>query len=197
MLRQGLTWVLTRIKMEIDEYPLHQQELSVETWPSGLEKMSLFRDFYLRNQFGKIIGKATFKYVVLDFKARKVVEIPDFIRNIPLPDKEPALPHPSDIIPDLGDASEAQHFFRATWHDIDINNHINNLSYIRWVIDSTPVAVLKQMNLKEIDLVFKAESKLNTEITGMVKNEVEDTFLYKLVRNVDQKTLVMARCSWN
>ncbi|GKC85324.1 oleoyl-acyl carrier protein thioesterase, chloroplastic-like protein, partial [Tanacetum coccineum] len=43
--------------------------------------------------------------------------------------------------------------------DLDLNNHVNNVTYVRWVLESIPQEIIDTHELQAITLDFKHECK--------------------------------------
>lgn len=195
LIPKGLTWVLARIQIKMQKLVKHQEVFKVETWPTGYEFFNVYRDFLFKDGSGNEIGRATTKWVVLDFKKRQPIQVPDFIKDIRLDYPEPALQRPDMRLEQIDNPDFENHFL-AQWHDIDINKHVNNLSYLRWLVETTPTEILQSRKLTEADVVFRAECTLHDKITGKgVSNG--NHFNYQLENDKQNRHLVYARMSWN
>ncbi|KAL6581147.1 hypothetical protein OROMI_007070 [Orobanche minor] len=99
------------------------------------------------------------------------------------------------------------------WSDMDANQHVNNVKYIGWLLESVPINVLEDYNMKRMTLEYRSEcpqSNLLESLTSMKaeKDEVEDEedriFSSKedlecrhLLRiEADQVEIVRARSVW-
>ncbi len=196
LMKEGKTWVLTRLIIEIDEYPRHNENLTVVTWPSGYDRHNIFRDYHLLDKNGTVIGKCKSVWVILDLKLKQVIPAPPFITDLQLQHQIPFVPFVTDKIP-TKDNYLIQRKFVAGWHDIDINRHVNHISYIRWVIESTPMDVLTKKEIASIDIAFRAESEYGDEIAaGSAVSEQSNIYLHKLTNAGNQKEVALARTRW-
>src|SRR5512140_2494985 len=57
--RQGLTWVLSRLHLCVDQYPRAGQVLTVRTWPSTRQGLFSCREFQLCDDQGGCSARAT------------------------------------------------------------------------------------------------------------------------------------------
>ena len=64
------TWVLTNWKLEFWRRPKYSEHLKVKTWSNGTEKIYALRDFYIYDEKGEKIARATSKWVLIDIEKR-------------------------------------------------------------------------------------------------------------------------------
>ncbi|MGK7395445.1 MAG: acyl-[acyl-carrier-protein] thioesterase [Candidatus Cyclobacteriaceae bacterium M3_2C_046] len=195
LMQHGLTWVLSRLAIEIIKQPKFKDEIRIKTWPSGYDRYYVFRDFLVLDSDHQVIGQAKSHWVVFDFKNRKVADIPSFIKDIKISADLPEIPAKTEKIPSL-EHYQHQQEFQSGWHDIDFNMHVNNLSYIRWVMESVPIEVLKAARIREIDLVFRSEAVLGQHITGFSQPDQQKGVFWHKLKGAHPKELVLAKTVW-
>jgi medium-chain acyl-[acyl-carrier-protein] hydrolase len=197
LLKKGLTWVLSRLIIEMDMLPKHNDEVTVVTWPSGFERHNIFRDYHLQDKDGQLIGKAKSVWVIMDLKSRQVIAPPPFITELTI---QHAIPHvhlEAGKIP-VSDSYANAKTFVANWFDIDINRHVNHISYIRWTIESAPPDILLGKEAMAIDIVFRAESEYGDDVVSLSQpvNEQHSMLLHKLVQKNTGRELSLAKTLW-
>lgn len=192
---RGLTWVLQRMRVEMFRYPTHGESITVETWASGRERVFLHRDFRIYSSDNELLGQATSVWLVMDVVKRQMVSVPDFIIEVEVvPGQEP-LPFAKGKLPQLQDATFSQQM-PVRWHDIDLNRHVTNTRYLQWILDTLPTGILEKQ-LREVDIIFKAESILgDTVLSEAGKGESEAILLHKLTSQDTGKELVQAITVW-
>src|SRR5512138_796949 len=58
LMARGLTWVLARQRVEILRSARLHEEVEVETWPSGVDRLAALRDFRVRGPDGADLARA-------------------------------------------------------------------------------------------------------------------------------------------
>ena len=53
--KHGFHWVLSRLKLEIDKIPVWPCELTIKTWPKGMNRLFYVRDAEIFNEAGEKI----------------------------------------------------------------------------------------------------------------------------------------------
>jgi medium-chain acyl-[acyl-carrier-protein] hydrolase len=197
LLKKGLTWILTRLIIQMDGLPKHNEIISVETWPSGYDRHHIFRDYRLLDSNGSLIGHARSIWSILDLKTRQIVPPPPFITDLTLQQSVPKIHFDESKIP-VADAYANAKTFTANWFDIDINHHVNHISYIRWALESAPAEILLVNEAVSIDIVFRAESLYGDDVISYSHriNGQVPALLHKLVHKNSGKELALAKTVW-
>jgi hypothetical protein len=71
---RGVTWVLSRLRLENPVAIALGDEVEIETWPSGMERLFALREFVVRRRAdGAEVARASTQWLVLDLATRKPV----------------------------------------------------------------------------------------------------------------------------
>lgn len=196
LLEYGLTWVLQRMRIEMFRYPKHGEEITVETWASGREKVFLHRDFRLYDAENNLLGQATSVWLVMDVAERKMVAVPEFILKHEIAPTYEPLPFAKGKLPALTEIKyEAE--MPVRWHDIDLNRHVTNNRYVAWVLEALPNSMLETKKLQQLDIIYRAESLLDdTVLSTCGYAHQEDMYLHRLSSKATGKELVQAQTKW-
>ncbi|MEX0599479.1 MAG: acyl-ACP thioesterase domain-containing protein, partial [Rhodothermales bacterium] len=193
---RDLTWVLTRLRVEMDRLPDWKDEVVVETWPSGTDRLMATRDFIVRDGRGDDLGRASSAWLLIERTRRRPVRLPEAITTWELPKRERAIDDPPANLPGIGDdAVERQ--VRVRYGDLDVNGHVNNVRYVEWSVEGVPADVLREQVVCSLDLHFRAEGNYGDVVTvrsSTVPGEEARTYAHVIVRDGDE--LARARTKW-
>ena len=130
---KGLTWILTRLSVEMYELPTHCEKVRFETWIESNAHMLSTRDFRIYSG-DKLIGQCKSVWAVLDLAKREIVNIfddPIFegcvdgevldmqrVRMTTIPEPTGCAPH------------------KVVYSDIDYNGHCNSCRYLQAMTDA-------------------------------------------------------------
>ncbi len=195
---RGLTWVLSRLHVKMDRYPAWRENVTITTWPSMLKGMFAIRDFEIRNAKDDLIGTATTSWMLLDIKKRKPVPMPDFIAAISLPQTDPVLPHEFDKLAVL-QKTDSERSFTVRLSDLDINEHVNNVTFIEWAVEAVPGNIQRSHFPAELQISFQAESRFGDRIISkieMIESDKSIRFFHSLCREKDGKEVATAMTHW-
>lgn len=199
---ESYTWVFSRFHIHIVQYPVHYDKLVIRTWRSDSKKCFAFREFEVFDSAEKQVAAATVSAVLIDKKTRKPTDIPDRIKSQFAPGLGRALQdnfQPMKMLEELSDNKS----FHVRLSDIDMNNHVNNTSYLDWIIESLPEDILLNYTLESCEIGYKAEAVFGDNIISYSAPEQnhdnagsKKQFLHSLVRERDQRLITTAVTKW-
>ncbi|KAG5567277.1 hypothetical protein RHGRI_002735 [Rhododendron griersonianum] len=169
MRKLHLIWVATRMHIEIYKYParfsIPYLETNVSSGPSNhilLVTINVFRV----GLFGKLYLS---KFVMINQDTRKLAKVSDDVQKeyLGFSPREPRLAFPEEKngslkkIAKLEDAAQysRQGLVPRRAADLDMNQHVNNVAYIRWVLESMPQEIIDTHELETITIDYKKECK--------------------------------------
>jgi len=191
------TWVLSRLSVRMNFYPGWGERVIIETWPSGANRLFALRDFLLTSEDGAIIGRAVSAWVIIDLDTRRPVNNAPFIEHIPRPFREGVgLDTPSKLAPPADISRTCTYTVRHS--ELDINRHVNNVSYIGWCIDSTSEQILETKRCTGLDIAFLSEAQFGDIVIARTGPEESGdfTFCHEIIREGDDKPVVRGKSIW-
>jgi medium-chain acyl-[acyl-carrier-protein] hydrolase len=193
-----MTWVLSRLHIRVYKYPLYKEEIRIETWPSGVHGRFALRDFQIFDKNNSLIGDATTSWMLIDFNTNKPISMPDFITNIKIPNRNRAIDDPFEKIPVLEEVHMEKNF-NVRLSDLDINQHVNNVNYIEWAVETIPLEIWQKYRLSELEISFRAESNYGDRIisqTQHIEKNNKQIFLHRLLRQSDKREVALLKTQW-
>ena len=157
---RGLTWILTRVALEMYELPTHCQKVRFETWIESNAHMLSTRDFRIYSG-DRLIGQCKSVWAVLDLEKREIVNCFDDPIFADCVDGEvldlsrvrmTTIPEPT---------GSAMH--KIVYSDIDYNGHCNSCRYLQAMTDAyLPDYYGKKIR---IDINYTKEAMLGNTLT--------------------------------
>lgn len=129
----GLTWILTRLSIEMDELPTHCDHVRFETWIESNVHMLSTRNFRIWSG-DRLIGQCKSVWAVLDLTKREIVNIfdtPMFADAVDGEVMEMPRVRMTTIPEPTGYASHT-----IVYSDIDYNGHCNSCRYLQALTDA-------------------------------------------------------------
>ena len=195
---RGVGWMLMRFQLRMHQYPRYGQTIRVVTYPTEVEKYFIYRDFRILAEDDTLLAEAGSTWLVFSIEKRTMVPMPDFIRSLSPPaglTHLPKLPHKPDF--------QSTPFISTTttesvvgWQSIDQNQHVNNVAYVEWLLETVDSETLQTKKLTEIDLVYRTESHWQDSVQIQSAVETPKTFLHRIVHTESGKDVLLARSRW-
>ncbi len=194
---ENLTWVLSRLHLSIDAWPRWGDTLQVQTWPSGVDRLFALRDFRLLDGGGTPVGAAVSAWLVIRTATRRPVRISPFIERLHPLDAGHVLPPTFAKLPPLAPPAHEKRF-RVRYRDLDINRHVNNVSYIEWAVEGVPRDRMSRAVLTGLEISYMAEAFLDDGILACCRAETRDQsrFLHSIRQEASGRELARARTTW-
>jgi len=197
LLSENYTWLLSRLKVKIASFPVWQDQIWISTWPSGAQRLFALRDFEIRDKDNQAVAAAVSAWLVLDVQKRRPVRIGPFVERLKPLEGDHILPGPLDKLPGLEYRTHEKKFV-VRYRDLDINQHVNNVSFVEWLVESIPVRVFNTSVLAELEINFLAEAFYEDHILAAChpQDSQNTCFHHNLIRQQDGQELVRARTMW-
>ncbi len=152
LMDRGMTWVLSRYHIQYLKPVLQGEEVSIKTWPVGIHRLYAVRDFEVRNATNEVVAVATSGWLVLSYPELRPLKPNALLKNV-ITAPERGVEDDFPPLPKIGEAN-VEATFPVRWHDLDLNNHVNNSVYPRWALESLPVDILQNYRCREIEIQF-------------------------------------------
>jgi len=164
LLEQQRAWVLVRWNLKAERYPMWGEKINVKTWPSRFEKCFATREFVITDEKDNEIMYATSSWVFLDTEKRKPVKVPEELANSYGVRRDRSM---EDVFKEEYCLEKKDFFkqFSVRKSEIDTNEHVNNVNYLAWILETLPIDLYNNYLLKFIDIRYKKELLLDDNLT--------------------------------
>lgn len=224
--QMDLTWVIGKQHFEIYEYPLWLDELILKTWAQHPKGLMCLRDFeYTYAEGGKKTSidaafaekketsqnssppclksedgltpcmRSTSCWLILNTVTGRLVK-PDEKTLGTLTFNDDAMPGDSLIKIELCESWDIEEHFSPTLLDIDLNSHVNNLNYVRWILSFMSAPFCRGKLLRVLDTNFMSSAVYGEELICRCKQIDETTCIHSIVRDADGSDVFRARTEW-
>ena len=133
--RRGAIWVLSRLRIDVSSMPAWGTGVTLLTRPIGVNRLFAMREFSMTDAAGGTLLSAITGWVVLD----RTTNRPGRIQLLPLaPHLKQERPAPPDFLEKLVPPQRLAPLYekKVLASEIDVNNHVNNAEYVRWIVDA-------------------------------------------------------------
>ena len=154
----GFVWMIARAQSVIHRMPRYRDTIHVTTWYGEPNKITFPRYFRVYDENDTLIASASTAWTLVDLSSRRIV--PPGKCNLtfpPVASLTSELPEPGKLRLKKEGAPEI--VCRAPLYgDIDVNGHMNNASYVSWVMDLFPLEHHRQFRLRAFSIGYLSEA---------------------------------------
>ncbi|XP_058091800.1 palmitoyl-acyl carrier protein thioesterase, chloroplastic-like [Magnolia sinica] len=162
MMKNNLIWVVTRMQVQVHSYPIWGEVVDINTWVGASGKNGMRRDWMIRSHHtGHVFARATSTWVMMNKKTRRLSKMPEEVRAEIFPwfiDRHAIQDDGQEKIIKLDDkAKYVNSDLKPKRSDLDMNHHVNNVKYVRWMLETIPELFLEAHQLSSIILEYRRE----------------------------------------
>ncbi len=199
LLRENQFWVLSRLAVEMYKWPEWGSDVSIRTWTRGTERIFSLRDFEIISRDGSRIAAASSSWLMLDLDTKRIKRPGTLITRYNydyVPDG--VLGRNALKIESPGDNLVTSNILKVSMSELDVNRHVNNVTYIKWATDVYDLDFRLSHQPVSAEINYIAESRLYDEIG--VKTEALDplktSFFHSVSRISDNTELCRIKIDW-
>lgn len=190
-------WMLSRMRIQMFTYPVWNDKVVVETWPSGIEKLFALRDFRVKDKDGNILGIATTYWLIVHLDTHRPIrpgeELARF-SNIEYGD--PVFDSKLEKIDVPANTAPLDHH-RVVFSDLDIVGHVNNVKYMEWCIDASISEALTERFIANFEINFLHEATLGNHVLLSGNDDANSVYTLQAKREEDGKELIRAKIDFS
>jgi len=165
----------------------------VKTWPAAKDRLYWYRDYTIHDSNDREVTRATSTFVIIDTKTRRPRRADDMFR-VDLGNPERTFKEKPGKLPAVDDET-ARYQKTVTTSDLDINDHVNNVKYVEWVLDSYPLEFFKSHTIAEVEMNHLGEARYGDMVT-VRRCERNAAHFHSVARASDLRELFRARIEW-
>lgn len=156
LMRRGLFWITVKTRVRFIDPPRLLESVQVVTWPERPGDMRCNRHYEIRRGDAVLVQGKT-EWAIVDVRAGRPQPMADILPADLVYPEAKACPEPFPMIDgDFPDPPFAWHLVTAT--DIDMARHMNNVAYVRTIINAFPLKAWEALDVKQMDVVFLASA---------------------------------------
>ncbi|CAB5086437.1 hypothetical protein D3OALGA1CA_4088 [Olavius algarvensis associated proteobacterium Delta 3] len=193
----GHTWVLAQLKIHMDDYPKQDTLVQIHTWPAGTDRLYALREFRIQDGDGRLYGRAGSAWLIIDVERRRPVRVETFGMAIHQTSRNDDISASIRKLPAPGRPTFTREF-QVRYRDMDVNQHVNNVSYVEWAVESLPATILMRRALRELEVNFLGEAHLGDRVVSQAQplDDSGAAFVHQIIRFDSEESLVRAKTIW-
>ncbi|AVM44126.1 hypothetical protein C5Q97_05115 [Victivallales bacterium CCUG 44730] len=131
--KNGMIWVLSKLKLEMERSPRISEKITVETYPNGFRRLHAARQFRIVGEAGDEIGRASSRWLLLGLPRLRPLKLESLPVELPDNSGRPDYFALEEKLPARGLTPELQVPVRYSMEDV--NGHLNNAEYAGLIQD--------------------------------------------------------------
>lgn len=151
----GYGWIVTQNIIDIKRLPVDHEKIKITTVAKSYNRYFCYRDFYMQDENDEEIVHMHTVFSLMDKSKRKIARIKEEIVG----------PYEGDYttkLERLETPTQIKHIdfnkkYRVRFTDIDSNQHVNNIHYFEWMLDTLPKDFLMTHEVKHLNVMYKNE----------------------------------------
>lgn len=191
LLDQNMGWILNRFTLDIKRYPKAGEMVHIDTWPSGADRLFAYRDFELFDDDKNLVLTARTAWLILDIARRRPIPTPPDVVEIGAQSQRSARIEIEGKLPRPDRDPVSSLRFPVRRADLDINQHVNNVRYMEWVLE-TLYEGSEAPKPAYFDIQFKAEGLYGDVAVSQRFTYGNGASVHRIVRESDDKELAVA-----
>lgn len=163
MIREGISWVLSRLTIDMPEMPTVNRAYRLSTWVESVSRLFSERVFEMTDaEDGRIIMRAHSTWMAVNMTTRRPGDLtPVFDGLDVVNDRKFEGDKGGKLLPVQN--PEKERFYRFAVSDIDVNRHVTTRRYIDLIVDMWSLEHYEAMRPSRFELAFKHEAHYDEE----------------------------------
>lgn len=162
MTERHTTWVLSRLAIEMTDYPAMSEPITLYTWVDKVGRLFTSRCFEWVNKEGKTFGFARSIWAAIDVETRRptlldVEGLSSYITDRPCP-----IEKPGKIVP-VENATPGE-LYCIKYSDLDVNGHLNSIKYMEHLLDLFDIEMFREKEIRRFEIAYQSEGKYGMEL---------------------------------
>ncbi len=157
-------WIITKFKLKFNRFPIMDEKLQVETWPTTVKGVRFGRDFLLSKN-GEDLIMGTSEWCTLDYTTKEIRRANSVCYPADMPHRTD-LSGAGEFIKTKETVCDADynHTHKSAFIDIDTNKHTNNIAYLRMALNCFSPDEFDKLNIEAVQISFLSQTYFGDEI---------------------------------
>lgn len=194
MTNEDRVWVLSRMAIEMFEYPKNETTFVVNTWVADVNRLFTERQFSFEDEAGNEIGFARTLWASIDMKTRRPTNVLDLKSMVDFVHKEKNCPIDAPNRVPVINQGQIVSSFDVKYSDVDINKHLNSMKYIEHFVDVFDIDMFRDKDINRIDVNYISEGQYGASI-DIQQKEIDDS-IFVLEMKVGESNICTSKVVW-
>lgn len=163
--KTNLVWLLLDWKLQVIKRPKYADKIIAKTWARYANKLYTYRDFEVYNENNELVAIATSKWVLVDVSKGRITKIENEIFEKYTPELDKSVFNIVELekLTEI-EVEDSRKIYLPSRDDIDMNNHVHNLAYLKLAYEVLPDEIYENNNFNTVRINYKKEIKYGENI---------------------------------
>lgn len=186
-----MTWVLSRMRIQVSRLPEWGEPVRLRTWPSGRDRLFYYRDFKITDGKESPVLLASTAWFVIDTDKRERL-IPDWWQTAEYPFSPKVFDSKLGRLKSC--SCENEQSIEVNYGDLDQNGHVSNIRYIEWILNHLPLEFHQSHVINSLEINYLAEAVYGHTVS--ICESSKDGLAFNHAVLFGQTELLRARSVW-
>ncbi len=184
-------WVVTKTKMHFNKFPEWRDKVKAKCLTTSIKPIRIQLETEIEDKKGESLYVTKQEVCVIDLDTRK----PRKISTVDFPDdmevEESMFQKPYLRLKEEFEKDSYVHKQKIYSSDIDYSRHTNNVSYIKYIVNTLPCKFFEENKITDFEIHYINESK-EGEVLAVYKKEKENSIEFLIME--DEREIARAKC---
>jgi acyl-ACP thioesterase len=165
--KSDLSWVLSRIRIQMDDFPEYGDTVKITTWPSGFDRLFAYRQFEITSaETGKRFGVAGSAWLTLNPENFRPVSPQKYLTGLPQWEYDGDVFFQGDTLSKITspEKTEINMPHKVSSAMVDYNRHLNNAYYAMFTEDWLGMKLDSPVRMTALQLNFNGSTGFGEEL---------------------------------
>ncbi|MDO4755077.1 MAG: thioesterase [Parabacteroides sp.] len=192
MSERNTAWVLSRLAVELTDYPAVSEEITIYTWVDEVGRLFTSRCFEFVDSSGKTFGYARSIWAAIDIQTRRPTILDAEALSVYVSDRPCPIEKPGKILAVENETEGVP--YTVKYSDLDINGHLNSVKYIEHLLDLFDIELFKTKEIKRFEIAYQSEGRYGMNL--MLHNKEISLEKYNMSICNEGKAICRAAVTW-
>ena len=194
---KDLFWVLSRLTIEISSLPKHGEEIQLSTWVKSIRGAISEREFSI-SLAGQVLVNAYSLWFCVSGQSHKPARLPAEYSDLMEIKNSYATTGGTEKVEEANGENKRSEGMQRTaqYSDIDMVDHVNNATYLRWLMDEIPAEYQQNNKIKNISVNYIGESFLGNDVQVFHTILNPTNLLHEVVDTKSGKVICRTNSGW-
>ncbi|MFX0549834.1 acyl-[acyl-carrier-protein] thioesterase [Hathewaya histolytica] len=196
----NIAWILYKWDIKVNRYPSYGEKIVARTIPCGCRKFYAYRNFEIIDSSGEVIVLGHSIWFLVDINRGKPKRVTEELQSKYGLDGVKKEPFTIEKINLQKEDFDYKKLFDVRYSDIDTNLHVNNVKYISWILETIPLDIILEYNLKRLTITYEKEVKYGDKINvyGDIISREDDVIVFEhKIDNSEGNRVTIGKTYWS